>query len=143
MRHDFGKSSYFTSFLVIKVIESSVDFPGVTTVKVLNALDALDRHSFERVDASNSLDTLYTKIFPAAYPNPKESPTNQEETRVQYVRKSPTEYLLSLRIYLLICLQVLSSDIKDWVGSAHQRKHYITYGDIFKKSTQSIFNWLN
>lgn len=87
MWHDLRMSSYFSSFPVIKVIEQSVNVSGVTTVKVLNALDALDRHSFERVDASNSLDTLYTKIFPAAYPNPKESPTNQEETRVQYVCK--------------------------------------------------------
>ncbi|GLG99952.1 Uncharacterized protein GBIM_06326 [Gryllus bimaculatus] len=36
---------------------------GATTAKVLTALDALDRHSFERMDASNSLDTLYAKIF--------------------------------------------------------------------------------
>lgn len=104
------------SFYVVKVNVS-----GVTTVKVLNALDALDRHSFERVDASNSLDTLYTKIFPAAYPSPKESPTNQEETRVQYVRKLPTEYML--HTYLLICLQNLLSDMSDWVGLHWQRKH--------------------
>jgi hypothetical protein len=56
---------------------------GVTTVKVLNALDALDRHSFERVDASNSLDTLYAKIFPAA--TSAKDKDSQEETRVQYV----------------------------------------------------------
>lgn len=89
------------------LLSESVDVSGVTTVKVLNALDALDRHSFERVDANNSLDTLYTKIFPAAYPNPKESPTNQEETRVQYVCIS-TEYMLSLR-------------------SPQQRKNLMTY----------------
>lgn len=29
----------------------------------MSALDALDRHSFDRVDANNSLDTLYAKIF--------------------------------------------------------------------------------
>lgn len=57
---------------------------GVTTVKVLTALDALDRHSFERVDAGNSLDTLYTKIFPMPCNN-KDNPTNQEDGRVQYV----------------------------------------------------------
>lgn len=32
-------------------------------MKILNALDALDRHSFERIDQNNSLDTLYNKIF--------------------------------------------------------------------------------
>ncbi|KAG8221965.1 hypothetical protein J437_LFUL007806 [Ladona fulva] len=36
---------------------------GITTAKVLSALDALDRHCFDRVDANNSLDTLYNKIF--------------------------------------------------------------------------------
>jgi len=32
-------------------------------MKILNVLDALDRHSFERIDQNNSLDTLYNKIF--------------------------------------------------------------------------------
>ncbi|PNF33035.1 hypothetical protein B7P43_G16367 [Cryptotermes secundus] len=44
---------------------------GRTTSKVLTALDALDRHSFDRMDATNSLDTLYAKIF--APPGTKES----------------------------------------------------------------------
>lgn len=35
----------------------------MTTTKVLAALDALDRYSFDRMDATNSLDTLYAKIF--------------------------------------------------------------------------------
>lgn len=30
----------------------------------MNALDALDRHNFDRVDSSNTLDTLYAKVFP-------------------------------------------------------------------------------
>lgn len=32
--------------------------------KILNTLDALDRHSFERIDQNNSIDTLYNNIFP-------------------------------------------------------------------------------
>lgn len=32
-------------------------------MKILNVLDALDRHSFERIDQNNSLDTLYNKLF--------------------------------------------------------------------------------
>jgi hypothetical protein len=39
--------------------------------QVLTALDALDRHSFDRMDAANSLDTLYAKIF--SPPGTKES----------------------------------------------------------------------
>ncbi|KAL3207531.1 hypothetical protein MRX96_010016 [Rhipicephalus microplus] len=36
---------------------------GTTITRVLGVLDALDRHSFDRVDATNSLDTLYSKVF--------------------------------------------------------------------------------
>lgn len=32
-------------------------------MKILNVLDALDCHSFERIDQNNSLDTLYNKLF--------------------------------------------------------------------------------
>jgi hypothetical protein len=39
--------------------------------QVLTALDALDRHSFDRMDATNSLDILYAKIF--SPPGTKES----------------------------------------------------------------------
>ena len=39
--------------------------------QVLTALDALDRQSFDRTDATNSLDTLYAKIF--SPPGTKES----------------------------------------------------------------------
>lgn len=46
---------------------------GAITTRVLSALDALDRHSFEKVDANNSLDTLYAKIF-----NP---PTSKEASK--------------------------------------------------------------
>lgn len=38
-------------------------FLGAKTMKILNVLDALDRHSFERIDQNNSLDTLYNKLF--------------------------------------------------------------------------------
>ncbi|GIY30273.1 mediator of RNA polymerase II transcription subunit 12-like protein [Caerostris extrusa] len=36
---------------------------GSTIQQVLNALDGLDRHNFDRVDSANSLDTLYAKVF--------------------------------------------------------------------------------
>ncbi|KAL6442397.1 hypothetical protein ACFW04_002558 [Cataglyphis niger] len=51
-----------------------------TTTKVLAALDALDRHSFDRMDASNSLDTLYAKIFTSP---PKDS-CNERDTKTEY-----------------------------------------------------------
>ncbi|RXM27437.1 Mediator of RNA polymerase II transcription subunit 12-like protein [Acipenser ruthenus] len=36
---------------------------GFTIAKVLHTLEVLDRHCFDRSDSSNSLDTLYHKIF--------------------------------------------------------------------------------
>lgn len=35
---------------------------GVITAKVLTVLDALDRHRFDKMDSTNSLDTLYAKV---------------------------------------------------------------------------------
>ena len=53
---------------------------GMTTSKVLAALDALDRHSFDRMDQNNSLDTLYLKIFT---PTQKET-TNERDAKTEY-----------------------------------------------------------
>uniref|UniRef100_A0AAR5PM52 Mediator complex subunit Med12 domain-containing protein n=1 Tax=Dendroctonus ponderosae TaxID=77166 RepID=A0AAR5PM52_DENPD len=36
---------------------------GTVTTRVLAALDALDRHRFDKMDSTNSLDTLYSKVF--------------------------------------------------------------------------------
>uniref|UniRef100_A0A8C6J3C1 Uncharacterized protein n=1 Tax=Melopsittacus undulatus TaxID=13146 RepID=A0A8C6J3C1_MELUD len=36
---------------------------GVTISRVLNTLEVLDRHCFDRSDSSNSMETLYNKIF--------------------------------------------------------------------------------
>ncbi|XP_063772126.1 mediator of RNA polymerase II transcription subunit 12-like protein isoform X2 [Pseudophryne corroboree] len=36
---------------------------GVTISRVLHTLEILDRHCFDRLDSSNSLDTLYHRIF--------------------------------------------------------------------------------
>ncbi|KAM4693939.1 mediator of RNA polymerase II transcription subunit 12-like protein isoform 2-T2 [Discoglossus pictus] len=52
---------------------------GVTISRVLHTLEVLDRHCFDRSDSSNSLETLYHKIF---YPNQnkdsQEVPPNDE-----------------------------------------------------------------
>ena len=40
------------------------DFPaGFTIGRVLHTLEVLDNHSFEKSDFSNSLDSLYNRIF--------------------------------------------------------------------------------
>ena len=37
---------------------------AIATTRVLQVLEALDRHSFDRVDLTNNIDSLYNKIFP-------------------------------------------------------------------------------
>lgn len=37
---------------------------AVITTRVLQVLEALDRHSFDRVDSVNNIDSLYAKVFP-------------------------------------------------------------------------------
>lgn len=59
---------------------------GQTTAKVLNALDALDRHSFDKTDSNNNLDTLYSKIFT----NNIVKEGNQTESRPENVSHSRT-----------------------------------------------------
>lgn len=41
----------------------SRSIPGFTIGRVLHTLELLDSHSFERSDFSNSLDSLYNRIF--------------------------------------------------------------------------------
>ncbi|XP_014477352.1 PREDICTED: mediator of RNA polymerase II transcription subunit 12 [Dinoponera quadriceps] len=53
---------------------------GMTTTKVLAALDALDRHSFDKMDAANSLDTLYAKIFAP----PAKDSSNERDAKAEY-----------------------------------------------------------
>ncbi|KAL1427763.1 hypothetical protein MTO96_003109 [Rhipicephalus appendiculatus] len=48
---------------------------GTTITRVLGVLDALDRHSFDRVDATNSLDTLYSKVFAKSGDPPQPAPS--------------------------------------------------------------------
>ncbi|XP_034934643.1 mediator of RNA polymerase II transcription subunit 12 [Chelonus insularis] len=54
---------------------------GMTTTKVLSALDALDRHNFGKMDGANSLDTLYVKIFT---PSSKETTSERETSKTEY-----------------------------------------------------------
>ncbi|XP_041119230.1 mediator of RNA polymerase II transcription subunit 12-like protein isoform X13 [Polyodon spathula] len=49
---------------------------GFTIGKVLHTLEVLDRHCFDRSDSSNSLDTLYHKIF---WPNKNKNSQEQQQ----------------------------------------------------------------
>ncbi|RWS13512.1 thyroid hormone receptor-associated protein-like protein [Dinothrombium tinctorium] len=48
--------------------------PGQTINRLLNALDALDRHCFGKIESANCLDTLYSKIFVTATAAPTVNP---------------------------------------------------------------------
>lgn len=73
---------------------------GMTISKVLSALDALDRHSFDRMDGTNSLDSLYGKIFT---PTQKDN-SNERETKVEY---SPQQ---DAAIVEILCEWAVSSE---------------------------------
>lgn len=49
--------------LPLHLILLSCSTPGFTIGRVLHTLEVLDSHSFERSDFSNSLDSLYNRIF--------------------------------------------------------------------------------
>lgn len=72
-------------------------------MKILNVLDALDRHSFERIDLNNSLDTLYSKIF--LPPNSKDNSNslisvgNSVTTENDTLKDNRSEYV-SIAFYL-------------------------------------------
>lgn len=51
---------------------------------MLAALDALDRHCFNKMDSANSLDTLYSKIFTAPPPKEHPAPTGSPEPKTEY-----------------------------------------------------------
>ncbi|XP_069936794.1 mediator of RNA polymerase II transcription subunit 12-like protein, partial [Cherax quadricarinatus] len=53
---------------------------GSTINRVLGALDALDRHCFDRVDSNNSLDTLYNKIFGSTKEANNENPNSNSSS---------------------------------------------------------------
>lgn len=87
-------------------------------MKILNVLDALDRHSFERIDQNNSLDTLYNKIF--LPPNSKDNSNsllavgnisipNETETskdsRSEYVNYSIIQYINILSLFYLYFIE--------------------------------------
>lgn len=44
-------------------LDLPLSLPGFTISRVLHTLEVLDSHSFERSDFSNSLDSLYNRIF--------------------------------------------------------------------------------
>lgn len=71
---------------------------GMATTKVLAALDALDRHRFDRMDSNNSLDTLYSKIFtaPIGKDANNSAPQNNDTTKSNGETKEvKTEYNIS------------------------------------------------
>ena len=60
-RKDQTKCYYLCNYLFLDQQNPAVS--GYITSKVLTVLDILDRHCFDRVDSTTSLDILYNNIF--------------------------------------------------------------------------------
>lgn len=58
---------------------------GNSTVKLLTILDTLDSYFFDRMDVNNSLDTLYSKIFPPLPEPSKDGNLEGKEYKLDYV----------------------------------------------------------
>lgn len=58
---------------------------GNSTVKVLQILDSLDSHLFDKMDTNNSLDTLYVKIFPPLTTGKENMAVENKEGKLEYV----------------------------------------------------------
>lgn len=59
-----------------------LSYLGVTISRVLHTLEVLDRHCFDRSDSSNSMETLYHKIFWA----------NQNKDNQEVIKVLPTHF---------------------------------------------------
>ncbi|XP_054168464.1 mediator of RNA polymerase II transcription subunit 12-like protein isoform X2 [Oppia nitens] len=73
---------------------------GTTVNKLLTVLDSLDRHCFDKLDANNSMDTLFSKIFTpfnnsnaTNAPITGNSPTNNATTTSETTTRNVTEVL--------------------------------------------------
>lgn len=51
-----------TYFILVQPVKCIIPI-GFTISRVLHTLEVLDNHSFEKSDFSNSLDSLYNRIF--------------------------------------------------------------------------------
>lgn len=60
---------------------------GNANSRILATLDALDSHCFDRMDTNNSLETLYSKIFPAMISTTSKEHTGSEtkDVKIEYV----------------------------------------------------------
>lgn len=47
----------------LPALDLPLSLPGFTISRLLHTLEVLDSHGFERSDFSNSLDSLYNRIF--------------------------------------------------------------------------------
>ena len=53
---------------------------GQTISRVLNVLDALDRHNFDKVELSGNMESLYNKVF-----GPSQNKDNADVSRMNRV----------------------------------------------------------
>lgn len=58
---------------------------GNSTVKLLSVLDTLDSYFFDRMDVNNSIDTLYSKIFPPLPEPTKDGHSDGKDSKFEFV----------------------------------------------------------
>lgn len=93
---DIYKTWEFVCSLTIWIVL----IPGNTITRVLEVLDTLDRHNFDKEDISNSLDTLYHKIFTATQTKDSTEvrPAPPSHTLPTHLQQSPA--LLALYLFI-------------------------------------------
>lgn len=114
---------------------------GATTTRVLAVLDTLDRHSFDRVDATNSLETLYAKIFaptPTSAGTNKDSPNATDATKEDNVKESRTDYNVSEdeAVVGILCEWAVS-------GLRYGEHRAMAVAKLLEKRQQEILNITN
>lgn len=70
---------------------------GNSTVKLLSILDTLDSYFFDRMDVNNSIDTLYSKIFPPLPEPAKDGHSDGKDIKFEFV--SPLKFTIFIIIF--------------------------------------------
>ncbi len=68
----------------------AISVAGIKMQKILNTLDALDSHNFERIDQNNSIDTLYNSIFPPIPEKQASSSSSNVNSTTRFMNKANT-----------------------------------------------------
>ena len=91
-------------FTCLTQTDVSCVLSGFTISRVLNILEILDRHTFERVESGNSLDTLYNKTYSSI--QPKDSSEVGIQFLISLIYRRIIEYTRDVKV-LQVCLALV------------------------------------